>query len=397
MEIVGQIIIYIIMVCCLLGGLATIFKEDSGLAESFNEGISTMSAMFIPICGLMASVPFIKTFIEAAFGNLFRSFGAAPAIVGAMIMPPDCGSYELAIAMGESPEVFVIIIAVGFMCASTIAFNVPIGLSILEKEDYDYLALGTMSGFLSVPFGVLTTCVIVMFTKPALRTEFSSTAEATFVPELSFGMIFANLLPIIIVCILLAIGLKLFPNGMLTGFRWFGKIFTSVLTMVVVVCILENYTGIFTKIFGSYGFAPLYADEENMFRAIELLGTIAMMLAGAFPMVHLIKKYLAKPLEKIGRLAGLEAQGSTGLVACMANGLALLPLIKDMRPKDKVVALAFLVCAGYSLGDFIAFDANFQPNLVVAIFVGQIVGGIIGIVFAKIIAVPQVEKMEKAK
>ena len=54
---------------------------------------------------------------------------------------------------------------------------------------------------------------------------------------------------------------------------------------------------------------------------MELLGTIAMMLTGAFPMVTLIRRYLGKPLEKLGRLAGLEASGSVGLVACLPNGL----------------------------------------------------------------------------
>ena len=40
---------------------------------------------------------------------------------------------------------------------------------------------------------------------------------------------------------------------------------------------------------------------------MELLGTIAMMLTGAFPMVTLVRRYLGKPLEKLGRLAELEA------------------------------------------------------------------------------------------
>jgi ethanolamine transporter len=66
-----------------------------------------------------------------------------------------------------------------------------------------------------------------------------------------------------------------------------------------------------------------------------------------------------------------------------------------MNPKSKVISMSFLVCAGYSLGDFIAFNVNFQPNLLIAIFVGQIVGGIVGIGFAKIFAVPQVLKMQE--
>ena len=114
-------------------------------------------------------------------------------------------------------------------------------------------------------------------------------------------------------------------------------------------------------------------------------------------MVYLIRQYCNKPLEKLGQLIGLDSTGSAGLIAGLANALALFPLIKDMRPKDKVVTIAFVVCAGYSLGDFIAFNVNFQPNLVVAVFIGQIGGGLIGILFAKLFALPQVERMEREK
>ena len=197
-----------------------------------------------------------------------------------------------------------------------------------------------------------------------------------------------------VICVLLALGLKFFPNGMVKGFMAFGKLMTGALTLVVVATILQHYTGIFSSVFGAWGFDPILADEENSFRAIELLGTIAMMLTGAFPMVTLIRKYLGKPLERLGRLAGLEAAGSIGLVACLPNGLAMFPYVKDMRNRDKVVVLAFLACGGYALGDFIAFNVNFQPNLLIPVFVGQVAGGIIGIIFAKLLAVPQVERME---
>lgn len=397
MELLGNSILYIIMACCVAGGLAKAFKEDSGLAHSFDEGLSTMATMFIPIVGLMVSVPYIKIGVEKIFGNLFSMFGADPVIAAAMIMPPDCGSYALAMQIGQTNEIIIIVLAVGFMCASTIAFNIPIGLSILDKKDYKYLALGAMSGFLSIPFGVFTSYLVAFFTNPTIRTTLSTVGNPDYELNLSMLMIFQNLIPIVVVCLLLALGLKLFPNGMIKGFMYFGKGLTAILTIVVVASIVQHYTGIFSKIFGSWGFDPILADENEVFRSIELLGSIAMMLCGAFPMVYLIRKYFKKPLEKLGLIAGLDSAGSAGLVACMANGLAIFGLVKDMNPKSKVISMAFLVCGGYCLGDFIAFNVNFQPNLVVAIFVGQIVGGLIGIIFAKLIAVPYVSKMEKSE
>lgn len=397
MEMIGTFILYIIMACCAIGALATIFKEDSGLAHSFHEGLNTIAALFIPICGLMVSVPYLTVGIEKIFGQMFRFIGADPVIAASMMLPPDAGGYALSLAMGQGYGVLVISMAVGFMVASTISFNIPIGLSVLDKKDHNYLALGAMSGFLAAPVGIFTTYMVMYFTEPTIRTTFSTVETPAHVLKLDMFTILVNLLPIVVICIFLALGLKYIPNTMIKGFKIFGKLFTSVLTLVVAASIVQHYTGVFSFVFGSWEFDPLFADDKEMFRAIELLGTIAMMLTGAFPMVYLIRTYCSKPLEKFGKMIGLSTTGSAGLVASLANGLALFPLIKDMKPTDKVVTIAFMVCAGYSLGDFIAFNVNFQPNLVIAIFIGQIVGGVTGIGFAKLIAVPQVLKMEKER
>jgi ethanolamine transporter len=391
MAVIGTIITYIMMICCAIGGIAYIKDDQSELGQAFTDGLNAMANMFIPICGLMASVPFLEIFVTKVIGPLFKHIGADPVVAAAIILPPDCGSFALATEVGQSVDLYPVIIAIGFMCASTISFNVPCGISMLEKKDIKYLALGTMSGFLSVPFGCFITSVICMFTHPTVRSGFTSTGTPDHRVVLTMTQIMQNLLPVIIICILMAIGLKFIPNGMIKGFGVFAKILTGVLTTVVVCCIIQHYTGLFTDILHiGWGFNDLLGEGG----AIQLLGQIGMMLSGAFPFVTLVKRYLSKPLEKLGRYAGLEANGSVGLVACLPNGLALFPYIKDMRPVDKVICLAFLVCGGYCLGDFIAFDVNFQPNLLVPVFVGQIGGGIIGILFAKLLAVPQVRKLE---
>ena len=205
MEMLGNIILYIIMGCCVVGALAKIIKEDSGLAQSFDEGLYTMAKMFIPIVGLMVSVPYIKVGAEEIFGELFSKFGADPVIAAAMIIPPDCGSYALALEIGKTNEIIIIVLAVGFMCASTITFNIPIGLSILDKKDSKYLALGAMTGILSIPFGVFTSYMVAYFTNPTICTAFSTSETPNYVLNLSMLMIFQNLIPIVIICILLAL------------------------------------------------------------------------------------------------------------------------------------------------------------------------------------------------
>lgn len=334
MEFIGTLITYLMMACCVVGGISYIVNDQSELGRAFQDGLHAMANMFIPICGLMASVPFLKVFISKVFGPVFALFGGDPVVAAAIIMPPDCGSFTLATEIGQSADLFPVIIAIGFMCASTIAFNVPIGLSMLDKGDHKYLALGTMSGFLSVPFGVFITSVIVMFTHPAIRSTFSSVGEPDHVVMLTLGMLLRNMIPLVVICVLLALGLKFFPNGMVKGFMVFGKLMTGALTLVVVACILQHYTGLFTDILGvGWGFDPILADEENTFRAVELLGTIAMMLTGAFPMVTLIRRYLVGQAPgkagPSGRAGGQRERGPGGLPAQRPGDV---PLCKGDAP-----------------------------------------------------------------
>ena len=134
MEFIGTLITYLMMACCVVGGISYIVNDQSELGRAFQDGLHAMANMFIPICGLMASVPFLKVFISKVFGPVFALFGGDPVVAAAIIMPPDCGSFTLATEIGQSADLFPVIIAIGFMCASTIAFNVPIGLSMLEAS-----------------------------------------------------------------------------------------------------------------------------------------------------------------------------------------------------------------------------------------------------------------------
>ncbi|AET69439.1 ethanolamine utilization protein [Desulfosporosinus orientis DSM 765] len=388
MEIIGKIMLYVIMICCILGALASAIKEESGLGKAFEEGLQTVGTLFMPLTGLMISVPYLTRFTQKVFGELYHRIGADPAIAATTFIPSDIGGYLLAHQIAETPENWIMALVVGYMAAPVISFNIPVGLAMLDKNDHGYLALGAMSGIIAIPLGVLTTCLILFITSPAIRTAFSTIGPATYHLTFQLSSIFLNLIPLSIFCLLLALGLRYLPNKMIKGFMVYGKVLMSTLKMIVAFAIVEYYTGFFSKFLGGWGFSPLLADEQESFRAIELLGTIAMMLAGAFPMVYLIQKYLHKPLTKLGSLVGMSSVGSAGLLAASANALAMFKMIKEMPAGDKIMCIAYSVCAGYFLGDFLAYSTNFQPTLMFPILVGQFTGGLAGILVAKKIALP---------
>lgn len=395
MEHIGTIIVYIIMVCAVLGAFGAIRNANEGIGKEFMEGIYTIGPIFANSAGIMASIPFISKFIEKVFGPIFDKIGADPAIAATSILATDMGGYQLADVLKTSYEGWIMAMIVGLMAGATIVFTIPLGLPMLDKRDHKYMALGILSGLLAIPFGVLISTLIILFSNTKIRTSIDTTSEAMHIFQISMTTIFTNLLPLIVFVVVIAIGLYFFSDIMIKLFIFFGRILDICIKLVFVFSVVEIFTGLFTNVFGGWGFDPIMADKEDNFRALENAGNIAIMLSGAFPMVYLIRKYFSSSLHRIGNKVGLSEVGSAGFIATIANILAMLKLVKDMPPKDKVLNIAFGVCSAFLLGDHLSYSANFQPTLIPAVLIGKFSAGIIAIIFAYILCIPKAKKLEE--
>lgn len=395
MEMIGTAVVYLIMACALVGAVVSAIKPESELGRQFVAGIDSIGPIFLPVAGIMASAPYLTAFVSTVFGPAYGALGADPAMAATTFIAIDMGGYQLADALAQTRESWIMAMMTGYMAGATIVFTIPVALKMLEKRDRKYLALGVMSGLLAIPIGVLVASVIIALSHSAIREVVSTNAEATYQLALSFGQIGVNLVPLIIICGALALGLKFKPDAMIKGFIVFGRVMEAALKIVFVLAVVEYFTGIFTTVFGSFGFDPIIADDEDIFRALEVSGAIGMMLCGAFPMVYLIKRYLAKPLARIGGAVGLSSDATAGLLAASANVLAALSMVKDLKARDKVLVMAFAVCCAFLFGDHLSFTANFQPTLIVPVLIGKLSAGICAVVFASLLAVKKAEELEK--
>lgn len=394
MEQIGTVIVYIIMGCALLGAIASAVKPDSELGKQFIEGIDSIGPIFLPSAGIMASAPYLAQFVTSVFGPIYGALGADPAMAATTFIAIDMGGYPLADALAQTREGWIMAMMTGYMAGATIVFTIPVALKMLQRSDCKYLALGVMSGLLAIPIGVFASSAIIAISNPVIREVVSTNAAATYQLALTWSQIFANLLPLILICTALALGLLLKPDMMIKGFIIFGRVMEGALKIVFVLVVIEYFTGFFTTVFGGFGFDPIVADEENIFRALETAGAIGMMLCGAFPMVYLIKRFLSKPIAKIGALVGLSADATTGILAASANVLAALSMVKDLAARDKVIVIAFGVCCAFLFGDHLSFTANFQPALIIPVLLGKFIGGVFAIVFARLLAVKKAEQLE---
>lgn len=390
MAIIGTIIVHLIMACAFIGALASVFDENSHLGNEFLNGINSIGPIFLPVAGIMASAPYLTAFVTNVLSPWYELIGADPSMAATTLIAIDMGGYQLAHDLAQNKESWMMASVTGYMSGASLVFSIPVALKMLNKEDHQYLAMGVMAGFLAIPVGVFVSCISIILSDPYIRSSVTTTGLADYQLHLPLSEALLNLVPLAFICLMIAFGLYKIPNLMISGFIRLGRLMESALKLVFVCCVIEYFTGVFSSIFGQWGFDPIIADEEDINRALEVAGYIGIMLCGAFPMVYLIKTHLSKILSVIGEKFHLSTAATTGILAASANVLALFAMVGQMKPEDKVKTIAYAVCCAFLLGDHLAFSANFQPSMILPIMLGKLSGGILAVIIATKFVIPHV-------
>ena len=71
-----------------------------------------------------------------------------------------------------------------------------------------------------------------------------------------------------------------------------------------------------------------------------------------------------------------------GIIACVANSLPMLAMVKDMDSRGKTMAMAFMVPAAFALGDHLAYASANMPDFIGALIATKLIGGILAIIVA---------------
>src|SRR5690625_4717160 len=108
MASIGTFVIYIIMACAIAGAIASIRYAESGLGKEFIEGLHSIGPIFIPVAGIMASIPYLSEFIRIVIGPLFALVGADPSIAATTVIAVDMGGYQLADALAGTRDAWMI-------------------------------------------------------------------------------------------------------------------------------------------------------------------------------------------------------------------------------------------------------------------------------------------------
>ena len=349
-----EILIYIMAAFAVLGAVDRILGNRIGIGKEFEEGILAMGALAMAMVGIIALAPVLANVLRPVVVPVYRFLGADPAMFAGTILACDMGGASLAQELTADSEAALLGgILNGSMLGATIVFTIPVAMGILSPEDRPAMAKGVLAGVVTVPVGILVGGLVAGF--PLMKVA-------------------RNLVPVVVIAALIALGLWKAEKWMVKGFAAFGKGIVALITVGLAAAIVEGLTG--------FALIPGMAPIEDGFLTV---GAIAIVLAGAFPLVWVVTKLLRKPLLKAGRLLGINDTAAAGLIATLANSIATFGMVKDMDSRGKVVNIAFAVSAAFVFGDHLGFTAGFAPQMLPAMIVGKLAGGISAVAVALVL------------
>ena len=349
---INQVIVFIMVAFMIWAAIDKFFlKNKFGYGEKFDEAFSAMGPLALAIVGIMCFAPIMGKILTQVFAPFFNMIGADPAMIAGSVLASDMGGFSLAETMTTNPDIIILSgIYLGSMMGVAIIFVIPYTSTVIEKKDFSFLSKGIMAGIIPIPIG----CFI-----------------AGLISKMDPLMLIINLIPAAILAVVIALGFWLIPKILTKIFEWFSKILTVLIGVFLVISIIEALTG--------YIIIP---GMDPIGPQLEIVGLIAIVLAGAYPFIRFLTTILSKPMKNLGKVLGVNAVSMAGMLASLASAIPMYPMVKDMDERGKVISIAFSVCAGFVLGDILAYTSARAPEYIFPMIIGKLSAGIIAIFIA---------------
>ena len=310
---INEIIMYIMMFFMLIAAVDRILSQFGGSARflgkfgksiegsggQFEEGFMAMGALGLAMVGMTALAPVLAHVLGPVIIPVYEMLGANPSMFAGTLLACDMGGFFLAkeLAGGDVAAWLYSGLILGSMMGPTIVFSIPVALGIIEPSDRRYLALGVLAGIVTIPIGCIAGGLVAMYSGVQINGQ---------PVEFTFALILMNMIPVIIVAILVALGLKFIPEKMINGFQIFAKFLVALITLGLAAAVVKFLLGWelipgLDPIFMAPGDKP-----GEVMRAIEVIGSISCVLLGAYPMVLLLTRWFEKPLMSVGKVLNMN-------------------------------------------------------------------------------------------
>jgi len=347
------IITYTTLIFSLLGAADRICGNKYGLGSKFEQAFFTMGSLALSMVGMLVIAPVIARLLSPVMTPVFTLIGADPAVFAGIFLGTDMGAAPLAEALAKNPESGKLAgYITSSMMGATIVFHIPVAMEIAGKDSL-FIARGMIFGLIAIPFGCVSGGLIAGF---------------------PISLVLHDVTPVVIISILLVIGIIKCREYLVKGFIVLGKIIQGISTIGLVFGIIQSCTG-----------KELIKGIMPVHEAFSVVATVAIFLAGAFPLMHILTIALKRPLFYLGKKLGINEISAIGLILTLVNSIPMLESMKDMDPRGKIVNAAFCVTSAFTLGDFFGYVAATDKEMLFPMISGKIVAGIVAILLSLLV------------
>ncbi len=337
--------------CSVLGALDYLLNNRFKLGEEFKKGFALYGSMALSMIGMLVLAPAIGEWLRPAMSFVREVLHLDPSVIPASLLANDMGGGDLAMELAADPRMGQFNgLIVAAMMGVILSFTVPFSLGLVKEEQHDKLLLGLLCGVVSVPFG----CFV-----------------AGLVCRLPIGALLIDLLPLVLLAAMIAVGLWFRPALCV-------KLFRGLAFGIKVVVIAGLLLGMAQYLFGLTiieGLAPIEDGALVCFR-------ISLTLCGVFPLVYLLSRLLGRPLRALGKRAGINEVAVMGLLATLASNSTAFGTMDQMDDKGTVLNAAFAASAAFVFGSHMAFTQARGPEMLGPMIVAKLVAGTLALVLA---------------
>lgn len=342
-------------VFAVLGAADYLLDNRFGLGTEFERGIGCTGKLIICMTGFMTLAPVLGQTLKPLVSPIFAAVGADPSALAGMLLANDSGGAALAAEMALSQEagafhgyIVASMMGAGVMC------TIPMTMLCTNAHTRSAAIYGLVIGLFSVPFGC---------------------AAGGLAAGFSAGMLWRNLIPMSILSLALFLALVLLNRWIIKPFQLLGKLLVGVSLAGLLLTAARELFGI-TLVEGMVPFSQI----------IPVIGNIALILSGVFPLLALVSRLLRGPILRGAAAMGIDEAEFSSLLVTSINLFPTLDRLNSMSDKGVLLNIAFMIGANCMLGDHFAFTSQMNPSLVTPTLVGQCVAGGLGLMIAAAMA-----------
>ena len=315
-----------------------------GLGSKLDEALDTIGPMCIPMVGMFLLAPVIGELLSPVVSPLFTAIGADPAMFAGAILACDMGGYPLALNMAQDPLAGRLAGCI-LSCSlgGVISFTIPLGITMVKKENLPSFAIGVLLGIVTVPIGLFAGGLVM---------------------GCSLTMLLHNVLPVLLISLIIAVGLWRVQRQTILIFNVFGRALTAVAAIGFAIGIIQELTPV-----------VILPEIASVLDGIRVVGSVAIVLCGAYPMLEIVNRVFGKNIKKMGSLMGIDQVAIKGIIGGFANIMPILGSCNQMSSVGIMVASAFAVSASCVFGDHLGFIASVDKTMIMPMIVSKLVGG----------------------